>query len=1010
MKLPGKIGTTKLSFIVDTGAAVSIIPQKYLSGVNPEPTPISLHTATGSQIPCAGEARLNLEIPLLRRNFSFNFIVAETNVPLLGLDFLSYHGIVVDCQARTIVDRSTSVKAVVSCSSTINNLVVNNFDVQNSVRNILEKYPGVTSPNPSRQIDDNTVYHRIDTGSAPPVYNKPRQLSTEKLEVVKTEFRKLQDSGVIRPSMSPWASPLHLVKKSNNSYRPCGDYRALNILSKPDRYPVPNINSLSSFLNKKNIFSKIDLLSAYHQIPVHPDDIAKTAITTPIGLFEYVYMPFGLRNSSSTFQRYMDQIFRNLDFVFIYLDDILVHSDNLSQHLEHLDKVFDVLERHGLRISIKKCEFLKETIDFLGYNLNPRGIKPTSSKTEELLKFPYPSDSSSLRRYLGMTGFYRKLVPDYATIVFPLTERIKNEPKSKSLSLSDAEKSAVDKIRGILVNLAPLPYPDSDVSEYLLVTDASNYAIGAALHQVVKGVPVPIGFYSKKLTDAQKKYSVFDRELLAAYYSVLHFKHNIEGRIVKLMSDHKPLVSAFKSSNVSKSDRQQRHLSLVAEYVSDMAYIKGEDNIVADCMSRPAFAVTLDLCDLPQIAVEQDEDQELPEYKENLSKYELYNGKTIYCDNSTNFPRPFIPLSLRKAVFDSYHNLSHPGVKGSVKLIKSRFYWPNIDKDIRNWTRECTACQKSKVHRHTRSKLEPINIPSERFQTVHIDIVGPLSVAHALDDSHIIPYRYILTCIDRSTKWIEATPLTDIAAKSVATAFLNCWVSRFGVPLHVVTDRGSQFESELFNELSRLVGFHRLRTSSYHPQTNGMIERQHRTLKSAIIARGDSWLIALPIVLMSLRAIPNDSEFSPFTAVTGTNMLLPRTLIYDTNEKFSSLEIKKLCQEMSKVQLDSAPKMKAKLLTGYIPKDLSSCKFVWLRTDRVRKSLEAPYSGPYKVLRRSPKNFAIEINDKPNTVSIDRLKPAHLPDENASAVPEKTITTRSGRKVRFRGHDDTIYY
>ena len=198
-----------------------------------------------------------------------------------------------------------------------------------------------------------------------------------------------------------------------------------------------------------------------------------------------------------------------------------------------------------------------------------------------------------------------------------------------------------------------------------------------------------------------------------------------------------------------------------------------------------------------------------------------------------------------------------------------------MDRTIKEWCTECDSCQQSKVQRHTKSETVPFQLTSTRFETVHIDIVGPLPPVKPHNSPYISPYKYLLTCIDRATRWIEAIPLIEITAPAIATAFLNIWISRFGVPLHVVTDRGSQFEAELFKELSVIIGFDRLRTTSYPPQTNGMIERAHRYIKTAIMARKQAWIDALPIVLLGIRSIPNESGFSPFTALTGSDLLLP---------------------------------------------------------------------------------------------------------------------------------------
>ena len=313
---------------------------------------------------------------------------------------------------------------------------------------------------------------------------------------------------------------------------------------------------------------------------------------------------------------------------------------------------------------------------------------------------------------------------------------------------------------------------------------------------------------------------------------------------------------------------------------------------------------------------------------------------------------------------------------------------------------------------------------------VHVDIVGPLPPVRIKNETYISPYKYLLTIIDRSTRWIEAIPIADITTVTVAIAFLTGWVSRFGVPFYLITDRGAQFESELFQELSKLVGFCRLRTTSYRPQTNGMIERAHRTIKTSIVARGENWLTALPIVLLGIRNTCNDSGFSPMQTVTGTHALLPQIYIDPNyNHEFTHKSIVELCEEMRKFDfnklsqgsLHSVPK-------SYVPPDLKICEYVWLRIDRVKKPLEAPYSGPYFVIKRTPKIFVIQNNvGTKQTVSIDRIKPAYLSKSlqfknvkdvkvrTKALIPadtkfspsitlpsDKTYKTRSGRTVKFR--------
>jgi len=981
------------------------------------PTAVRLNSADGRLLEVKGECAVQLCSKILRRKYLWTFVVANTSVPIIGADFLSHFELLVDCSKAELTDGKTNLSVACITEDSKDDLVQSvpvlsipeNFPLV--ISNLLKKFKSLLSP---IQIDYNSyrnktnpTFHYIETVSDKPVFARVRQLTPEKLEIAKKEFEQMLSAGIIRPSNSAWATPLHMVPKpGENKWRPCGDYRKLNSITKHDKYPVPNVKSLSGLLYGKKIFSKLDLVKAFYHIPVAKDDIEKTAIITPFGLYEFLCMPFGLRNAAQSFQRYMHSVLRNLNFVFVYIDDILIFSENEEEHQKHLEMVFQRLADNQLHLSVEKCVFCVSEIDFLGFNISSEGILPKESKVDAINEYQKPLDYSGLRRFLGMVNFYRRFIPQFASRTEHLYSLLgstnqRNHPLSWNVG---AEAEFVD-IKQSLKD-ATLLCHNFPSRVFHLVTDASSVAIGAALHQVHNGVSKPVGFFSKRLSSTQRSYSAFDRELLAVYLSVLHFKYVVEGQEVHVFTDHKPLVAAFYSPNPSKSDRQQRHLSLISEYISTIEHINGGDNVVADALSRSVNAVEIDFPDLNNISELQKSDDEISEYKDRLVSHELSCGKIILCDMDNVFPRPFVPKSCREKIFNHLHCLSHPGVNGSIKLIAARYFWPLMRRDIKTWVQNCLPCQQSKIQIHCKSPIQqPIFPYTDRFQTVHMDIIGPFTPSHSLGSLYTSNLKYVVTFIDRATRWFECVPVPDITAETVASAFLSGWIARFGVPLHLVTDQGRQFEGDLFKQLSSVVGFHRLRTTSYHPQSNGMIERFHRTLKTALKARNEEWLIALPVVQLALRCIPNETSFSPITALTGTTLLTPHMYFKSTvpSTKQQVEFIKTLSSQMSQLdfrQLAEGIHHGSSTLTKSRIPNIQTGDFVWVRIDRVRRPLEAPYQGPFEVLESNSKLVKVKYNnDHFNTVSIDRIKPVTLPIFKSNNAPNSKF---ENSKLNFK--------
>ena len=335
-------------YLIDTEADVSVIPKVKSISLTEEVT--KLYAANNTVINTYGQKLVKLDLGL-RRCFSWPFIIADVNQCIVGIDFLKHFGLLLDAQNQCLIDRTTLLTTKVSNVSSVTHEQFSLLSSNNKYKILLNEFPDLLKANIIKsKTKEHGIEHVIET-TGRPVFAKTRRLEPEKLKTAKDEFEFMTQQGICRPSSSPWSSPLHLAVKKTGDWRPCGDYRSLNKVTIPDRYPITFLTDCVNILENAKIFTTLDLKRAYHHIPIRESDVQKTAIITPFGLFEFTMMTFGLRNASQTFLRFMNKVLGDLPYVFRYIDDVFIASPDQNMHKKHLTEVLKRLNDYGLSLN-----------------------------------------------------------------------------------------------------------------------------------------------------------------------------------------------------------------------------------------------------------------------------------------------------------------------------------------------------------------------------------------------------------------------------------------------------------------------------------------------------------------------------------------------------------------------------------------------------------------------------------------------------------------------------------
>lgn len=748
-----------------------------------------------------------------------------------------------------------------------------------------------------------TEDYRIElTPGAKPPFRRPYRLAAKEAKELDDQVTDLLGKGFIRHSRSPFSSPVLFVPKKDGTSRMCVDYRELNKVTVKDRYPLPRIDVLLDKVGKARVFSKLDLRSGYHQIRVNPEDVPKTAFSTPSGHYEYLVLPFGLCNAPSSFMRLIDTIFAGQqDYVVAYIDDILVFSENAEEHERHLRMVLQTLREKRLYAKLSKCEFGKSEVPFLGHVISGAGVATDPEKIVSIEKWGTPRNLKEVRSFLGLAGYYMKFIRNYSDIAAPLTHLSK---KGIPFVWGQDQERAFLRLKEALVSAPVLMVPDPR-RDFVLETDASDFAVGAVLSQLdpQSGEQRPVAFLSKKMDQHELNYAVHEKETLAVVHAVGKFRHLLYGVHTDVYTDHESVRYLLTQPSLSR--RQARWLSKLQELDLRIHYKPGKDNVVADALSRQPQFFQVNLLSTVVVGDELVEkikgnysnDNRLCEIYETLStgekpapsiasvlhRYFLNSGLLFL--NDPKGPRLCLPRvpEILHAVLREHHDSptsGHQGFARTFASLSSRFFWPKMNKTVRSYISSCDECQRNKASNVKPMGLaSPLDIPSSPWESISMDFIGPIEESKA-------GHNFIWVVVDRLSKMAHFVPtVSSIDAPEVARLFVENVFRLHGTPRSIISDRDPRFQGHFWKELFSILDCKLNISTSYHPQTDGQTERANRTviemLRSYVRDNGQDWHLYLPLLEFAYNSARNVSTgFSPFELNGAALPRVPSSLLF----------------------------------------------------------------------------------------------------------------------------------
>ena len=750
-----------------------------------------------------------------------------------------------------------------------------------TLQSLLNDFKSVfaSSKNDIGRINGTDHYIRLLDNSRP-IYRRHYRHSIAELNEIRKQVSALLDKGLIRKSKSPWAFPVTLANKSDGTLRLCIDYRPLNAITIDEREPIPIVQDIIDKLAKAKVFSVLDMAWGYWHVPIHPESIDKTAFITPDGHYEWLVLPFGLKNAPATFQRIVREVLGELldHGVIPYFDDIIVYSETIPEHLRLLYRVFLKLKQANVRLRYEKCRFGQPEVEYLGFVVSHGKQKPSPAKTSSVANYPTPTSVKAIQRFIGLANYYRRFVPNFSRIAEPLTRLTR---KNTEFVWGPEQQSSFDSLQRALTTEPVIAIYDPS-KPVVLYTDASKIGIGAVLMQKDQdNHNHVVAYFSRRLNQHEANYSASELEVLAVVDSLEHFHVYVHGRHTHIFSDHAALQWLF--SLKKPTSRLYRWSVRLSVYTYTIHHRAGKLHQVPDALSRDPVALFSDIATIKQAQSKTDVS----------SIHKLTEQDGILYNSYRGIKRIFIPESLRPQLCQHFHdNHGHPGISKTIQLILAGYWWPNSTDEITQYVKSCKTCQLvKKSNQPTIGLTNPPPTPSLPMETWALDTIVMGSSANNTRA------KYIQLIVDHHSRyvWAYATP------KNTTATIINILTQLFtavGKPQTLTTDNFKSFQAKQFRRFLSERNIRHIMCSPYHPQSNGICEKANDTIVRGLrLARFDQPNLKWSTLLSD---VVNNYNRTPHSA-TG---FAPKFLHFAESENETSTDINE-ARKLAKVRSDS---------------------------------------------------------------------------------------------------------